>query len=813
MLNPTGDDDDIVGARPKSAPAGDEEGQRSWPMLPNMVPQDEDIEEEIADLVASNDRQWKELTSIVNGTKKQMTSLFKLTEQKDRVAAATDRDRQLQRQAALKAAEVDEKNLAFTTVTKRIEEKYSRGVGTVPRMPSSWKTGDIAMRARGGGLCEVLKVFPGMSPPCCEVRVIQSGLMVNMEIRNISALPPPEEKSARELRDAVELARKEQNKTKDDLAKAKQQLVEEHKIFKDRLEGELRREREASLASQACITPTAAAPPGMPELDNTRVMKVQHWIDDTPYVPVFDGKAAGAHVISTPSTTYGTGASGDTHASVADVTPPAPTASAAPAGPGPEVPFLPQPTPGEPVTGEESESAALWGAAAPKTGWLSYTTEEGDTYYYHPVTGTTAWDLPKGAVAKPADEVEAGGVDATASQELPKADAAAPAAAAEPATANPAPQATAAASEPMATAAAAPQSFGPTAAATSPVAAAAAPAPAPAASTVPPAMQLPGERKRLSHRGVEQAPMPQPQPQQQQQQQQQLQLQLQQDNQAKQNELQQQALQLQQQAQQLQQQQMQLQLQQQQLELQMQQQQIQNQIQQLQQQQQQLQQPQAPLMSQQLPGQSPFGMAPQLPVQSPFAAAPQLPANDWAMAHAADGTPYWYSPSTGESRWEAPGVAPASTEYDPWAGLGQVEQQFVNQQQEQWAQWFSEYSKWFQSQFQAQNALPGSKVPKLTEPREDASADEKMAYAVKSYVLKEMIGMMEEDAPVSQRKKALKSLQVRWHPDKNADKLAVAKDIFQFIGETKHWFLAGEDDLSPCSGGSPVSPAFGGGMS
>mmetsp|Transcript_33587 Transcript_33587/g.78513 ORF Transcript_33587/g.78513 Transcript_33587/m.78513 type:complete len:396 (-) Transcript_33587:37-1224(-) len=235
--------------------------------------------------------------------------------------------------------------------------------------------------------------------------------------------------------------------------------------------------------------------------------------------------------------------------------------------------------------------------------------------------------------------------------------------------------------------------------------------------------------------------------------------------------------------------------------------------QQLQQQQQQLQQPQAPLMSQQLPGQSPFGMAPQLPVQSPFAAAPQLPANDWAMAHAADGTPYWYSPSTGESRWEAPGVAPASTEYDPWAGLGQVEQQFVNQQQEQWAQWFSEYSKWFQSQFQAQNALPGSKVPKLTEPREDASADEKMAYAVKSYVLKEMIGMMEEDAPVSQRKKALKSLQVRWHPDKNADKLAVAKDIFQFIGETKHWFLAGEDDLSPCSGGSPVSPAFGGGMS
>lgn len=41
--------------------------------------------------------------------------------------------------------------------------------------------------------------------------------------------------------------------------------------------------------------------------------------------------------------------------------------------------------------------------------------------------------------------------------------------------------------------------------------------------------------------------------------------------------------------------------------------------------------------------------------------------------------------------------------------------------------------------------------------------------------------------PFSQRKKALKALRRRWHPDKNPDRLEVATRIFQFIQSHDAW--------------------------
>lgn len=52
-----------------------------------------------------------------------------------------------------------------------------------------------------------------------------------------------------------------------------------------------------------------------------------------------------------------------------------------------------------------------------------------------------------------------------------------------------------------------------------------------------------------------------------------------------------------------------------------------------------------------------------------------------------------------------------------------------------------------------------------------------------------MESMVNEGMEVAKRKKALRFLQLRWHPDKNPDKLEIANSIFQFIEETKPWFL------------------------
>jgi len=175
-----------------------------------------------------------------------------------------------------------------------------------------------------------------------------------------------------------------------------------------------------------------------------------------------------------------------------------------------------------------------------------------------------------------------------------------------------------------------------------------------------------------------------------------------------------------------------------------------------------------------------------------------------------------------QAQAQAQAQAAAQTANDPWAGLRQQEQDMHRQQQaeqQQWQQWYQQYSAWYQqtqsgvppgahyqgagAQQQQQHPQFGSAggaqqqayvPPKGPQPPKlDANLEDKAIYAMKNAVLKEMESMLEQGEPVARRKKALRCLQIQWHPDKNPDKEEAAKSVFQFIEETKSWFLHDPD--------------------
>mmetsp|Transcript_57716 Transcript_57716/g.137339 ORF Transcript_57716/g.137339 Transcript_57716/m.137339 type:complete len:767 (-) Transcript_57716:185-2485(-) len=185
-------------------------------------------------------------------------------------------------------------------------------------------------------------------------------------------------------------------------------------------------------------------------------------------------------------------------------------------------------------------------------------------------------------------------------------------------------------------------------------------------------------------------------------------------------------------------------------------------------------------------------------------------------------------------------AAAGGTDDDPFADLRHQEEE-NQKQREEWSQWYAQYCNWYSSQAktgqaaaagaaQANNKQPnsgtqaggarakgsaagantsqnaqnaGSQDNKQSQssntnlppprgpppPKLDAGFEDKAMYAVKSAILKEMESMVAQGAAVAQRKKALRVLQMRWHPDKNPDRIEVAKSIFQFLEETKPWFL------------------------
>lgn len=204
--------------------------------------------------------------------------------------------------------------------------------------------------------------------------------------------------------------------------------------------------------------------------------------------------------------------------------------------------------------------------------------------------------------------------------------------------------------------------------------------------------------------------------------------------------------------------------------------------------------------------------------KEPAAQAPPQPQTEWVRYKTPDGQVYYHNENTNHTAWSLP---PGATAREPTAAGASTGQQGTNQsqedpfadlrkqeednkkQREEWQQWYQQYTTWYsqqagagakndtsgaqqQQQQQQQTYVPpkGPAPPKL-----DAKFEDHALYQIKSSVLKEMESMVNEGMEVAKRKKALRFLQLRWHPDKNPDKLEIANSIFQFIEETKPWFL------------------------
>lgn len=213
-------------------------------------------------------------------------------------------------------------------------------------------------------------------------------------------------------------------------------------------------------------------------------------------------------------------------------------------------------------------------------------------------------------------------------------------------------------------------------------------------------------------------------------------------------------------------------------------------------------------------------------------AEPQQPPTDWVRYKTPDGQVYYHNERTNHTAWSLPPGATSrepvaggqqgsqqAKEDEPWADLRKQQEEETRKQQQEWQQWYQQYTQWYSQQGAAgaagagaagaesgkQSKSGGQKQQKGSQsseqagsyvpprgpapPKLDAGFEDHAVYQIKSSVLKEMESMVNQGLEVAKRKKALRCLQLRWHPDKNPDKLEVANSIFQFIEETKPWFL------------------------
>ncbi|CAK9001980.1 unnamed protein product [Durusdinium trenchii] len=201
--------------------------------------------------------------------------------------------------------------------------------------------------------------------------------------------------------------------------------------------------------------------------------------------------------------------------------------------------------------------------------------------------------------------------------------------------------------------------------------------------------------------------------------------------------------------------------------------------------------------------------------------APEQPQTEWVRYKTTDGQVYYHNEKTNHTSWSLPpGVTAreptaaatgqqgtSQSQEEPFADLRRQEEE-NKKQREQWQQWYQQYTAWYsqqagagakgdkpagqqQQQQQEQQGSQSTYIPPKgpAPPKLDAAFEDHALYQIKSSVLKEMESMVNEGLEVAKRKKALRFLQLKWHPDKNPDKLEIAKSIFQFIEDTKPWFL------------------------
>lgn len=82
-------------------------------------------------------------------------------------------------------------------------------------------------------------------------------------------------------------------------------------------------------------------------------------------------------------------------------------------------------------------------------------------------------------------------------------------------------------------------------------------------------------------------------------------------------------------------------------------------------------------------------------------------------------------------------------------------------------------------------SAPAPERPQPTRATADESEEDKICREGEEEVSVEMMGILEQ--PFSKQKKVLKKLRLKWHPDKNPERLDVATRVFQFIQSHEEW--------------------------
>lgn len=253
---------------------------------------DEDIDgfEDLADAAA---KMWDELMSQKHESKKDFRALFHLGELKDGVERAARRAESLQRQAGASAVKEKEKRLALEEACARIEERGRVGDS------QTWKLGDLAIR-RGKGLCEISTVHHETDPPYFEVRMASSGVIAGTESSKLIALTGPEHGNVRRSLRAFEEAKAATARAEAEANQADEELKQQHESLTAKVESALKQSQESApqLPMTSGLGGPQAAPPGLPDME-----MVRKWAGAAPKEIIPDLPAP-APVPVTPSASY-----------------------------------------------------------------------------------------------------------------------------------------------------------------------------------------------------------------------------------------------------------------------------------------------------------------------------------------------------------------------------------------------------------------------------------------------------------------------------------------------------------------------------
>jgi len=138
----------------------------------------------------------------------------------------------------------------------------------------------------------------------------------------------------------------------------------------------------------------------------------------------------------------------------------------------------------------------------------------------------------------------------------------------------------------------------------------------------------------------------------------------------------------------------------------------------------------------------------------------------------ASGRPYWFHRQTLETRWDKPPSATSTSESKPRKTERSKTQGIPKAPS-------SDYAKTKTADDEPKSPAP---PPPDIKPDEDAEV-----VRIKEDLYQQLHKTRTED--IASRKKTFKFLCLRWHPDKNQEKLELATAVFQFLQQQRDWYL------------------------